>query len=375
MHCGEKKTRAECKKRFYYYGLQDIISQVIKKCECCSQVKSDYFGPTELKVITSSRPMERIQGDYIFLPKTQNGYKAICMFTDHFTKYAWVLPCKEKSAANTVALLKDIVEANIAIGVPADKIFKLVQTDNGAELKNSEVEEYVKQYGGSLIHGRPYHPQSQGGQEKAGGTLKTLIASSLIAHGANWVAHLNRAMEVYRNTLHSTLKDSPQTVWIETWVKFYKQGEESQRKEWVAAAVSKMKEINEKQKQAGVRNQERHKKRFVGKKKKLLQVGTIVMVKAQRRKKTEPRFLYKAIITKVIEQNMTYELEWKEDAWRGQHQGKKATRLFNYSELKPIEQTVIEPLAQPQNNSPNEQNVSNNSEIQITSMFNCITHK
>jgi len=86
-------------------------------------------------------------------------------------------------------------------------------------LQNNAVKAKVEEYGGSLIHGRSYHPQSNGGQERAGGTVKTIIRTKLMDQGTNWVAHLNGAIDVYRNTVHSTIKATPNSLWTTAWAK------------------------------------------------------------------------------------------------------------------------------------------------------------
>jgi hypothetical protein len=165
--------------------------------------------------------MERIQIDAIYLPQTTDGFKAVFMATDHFSKMSWCVAAKSKHHTWTLALLQQIIDVNVNIGVAKEKVFTTVQSDNGGEFIADEVKKFVENHGGKLIHGRPYHPQSQGCQERAGGTLKKYLACELYAHGGSWVAHLAPTLAKHLSLKHETLRCSPLEVWSDCWVKLY----------------------------------------------------------------------------------------------------------------------------------------------------------
>ena len=57
--------------------------------------------------------------------------------------------------------------------------FNLVHTDNGTEFTSNAVAEIVAKYGGKVIYGAPYHPQSQGCVERFNHTVKVSIDKAM----------------------------------------------------------------------------------------------------------------------------------------------------------------------------------------------------
>lgn len=123
LHGGIKKTKFECNRQFYYWGLEAVVETVCASCMQCQGYNADYFGPVDLCPIYSLRPMERLQGDFISLPQTAEGFNCICKFTDHMSKYAWALACKGKTSGNVEVLLESIAQINIGLNVPKNKVF------------------------------------------------------------------------------------------------------------------------------------------------------------------------------------------------------------------------------------------------------------
>lgn len=217
----------------------------------------------------------------------------------------------------------------------------MVQTDNGAEFKNDAVRAKVQEYGGTLIHGRPYRPQVQGGQERAGGTIKKYIRMALEKLKGNWVQHLPLVLEKYRFSLHQTLKDTPAKVWNDAWAKIWSSEDQQDRAQSMANAVAVVRSVQVNQQIAGKTNVERHKKKYTGKRKKVLKEGTKVLVRYNSARKGELKWRFKAEITKIIQTDRTFEIKWLENAWRGQKCDQIATRYFGSDELKPYHSLEI----------------------------------
>ena len=70
---------------------------------------------------------------------------------DHFTKYGWIVPLKDKKAENIlIAFKKWVTTHNVPLSL---------QTDNGTEFKNSLLTEFCKQMKIKQIFGTPYNPE------------------------------------------------------------------------------------------------------------------------------------------------------------------------------------------------------------------------
>ncbi|KAG0437190.1 Transposon Tf2-6 polyprotein, partial [Dictyocoela muelleri] len=85
----------------------------------------------------------------------------------------------------------------------------ILHTDNGGEFENERVKNICRQFGVTMIHGRPYHPQSQGQIERFNRTIKERLRKSLSNDDKNWSDIINRIVYFYNNNIHSATKMKP----------------------------------------------------------------------------------------------------------------------------------------------------------------------
>ena len=76
------------------------------------------------------------------------------------------------------------------IGAPS-----ILQSDNGTEFVNSVLRRVVNLWGSTQIHGRPYHPQSQGSVENLNKRVKDVLKAWMAEAGekgypGGWAAGL-----------------------------------------------------------------------------------------------------------------------------------------------------------------------------------------
>lgn len=94
-----------------------------------------------------------------------------------------------------------------------------MHTDNGREFQNQEVAQEVAKFGEKLIHGGPYHPQSQGLVERFNQTLKGGLLIQLHENESTvWSKFVEPCLQAYLTTPHSGLPKNitPQQVWRKT---------------------------------------------------------------------------------------------------------------------------------------------------------------
>ena len=85
-----------------------------------------------------------------------------------------------------------------------------IQTDNGGEFRNTEMENYLKNLNIEFVHGRPSHPQSQGGVERFNCTILKLIQKNIDnIKPDNFNEILNDLLFSYNNSQHSITKFKP----------------------------------------------------------------------------------------------------------------------------------------------------------------------
>jgi len=86
---------------------------------------------------------------------------------DQFSKFGYNFIIPNKKSETILGYLKHFI--NI-FGKPNS-----IHTDNGREFRNKIFEEYCNLNNIKIIHGRPYHPQSQGCVESYNKKIKSLL--------------------------------------------------------------------------------------------------------------------------------------------------------------------------------------------------------
>jgi len=115
--------------------------------------------------------MSRVQVDLIDLRTRPDGdYKYIAHARDHFTRFSWAIPLKNKEAIYVASFLFQIFTQ---FGPPV-----FLQSDNGKEFVASIVRDLIQLWPGTrIINGRPRHPRSQGLVEKGNDILENKLSA------------------------------------------------------------------------------------------------------------------------------------------------------------------------------------------------------
>ncbi|VDI45601.1 Hypothetical predicted protein [Mytilus galloprovincialis] len=112
--------------------------------------------------IPATYPNSRWQIDLKKMP-CYKGFNYDSNILDCYSRFAFGCARKTKTAKETA----DIVLKYIYLyGAP-----RILQSDNGKEFTNKDLEGVVEECKSKQIHGRPYHPQSQGRVERFNRTL------------------------------------------------------------------------------------------------------------------------------------------------------------------------------------------------------------
>ena len=128
------------------------------------------------------------------------GYKYLLTVLDVFTKYAWVVPIKDKKGETITKAFKVIVGKRKPV---------YLWTDKGTEFYNSDFKEYLKENGITLYSTQNVEKSSV--IERFNRTLKSkMFKQFTIQNSTVFTDILPRIVEAYNNTYHSTIKMTPQ---------------------------------------------------------------------------------------------------------------------------------------------------------------------
>ena len=106
-HPGKEKTLWLAKQRYYWLGREQDI-HVIKKVETfrrCFCSKTPVRSASELVPIVTTRPLELVCIDFLSFEQSKGGYENILVITDHFTRFAQAIPCKNQTVHTTAKAL------------------------------------------------------------------------------------------------------------------------------------------------------------------------------------------------------------------------------------------------------------------------------
>ncbi|KAG0432006.1 Pro-Pol polyprotein [Dictyocoela muelleri] len=201
-HVGARGTYIRISARFDGISFSKI-KDFVARCNGCQLDRPPTSVP-EIRPILSSYPRERLIVDTIDMrqySEENNQYKYIFTMIDSFSKFGWCYKALNKSSES----FSKILENHFYLEGKWD----ILHTDNGGEFENERVKSICRQFGVKLIHGRPYHPQSQGQIERFNRTIKERLRKTLSNDDKKWTDILNRIVYFYNNNVHSATKMKP----------------------------------------------------------------------------------------------------------------------------------------------------------------------
>jgi len=136
------------------------IKSHLEPCISCNSVKSHKL-PFSVSSITTKKPLELIYTD-VWGPshiKSIDGFSYYLVFVDHFTKYVWLYPLRNKSDVSTLfPTFKNLVENYFN-----NKIISLY-SDNGGEFL--KLKSFLNIHGISHLTTPPYTPELNAPSER-----------------------------------------------------------------------------------------------------------------------------------------------------------------------------------------------------------------
>jgi transposase InsO family protein len=159
-----------------YHGITRMLCHAwCIRCELCVRRAVDLSKQfTVVRAIKSNYFMHRAQMDcftYVCQAELVPTTHIVLHYHCHFTKWSILREIGDKEAQTVCDMLWRIW---MDWGMP-----NILQSDNGGEFVNAEIKAQCIKYKVAFIHGRIYHPQSQGGVERGNGAGRKLVTVAL----------------------------------------------------------------------------------------------------------------------------------------------------------------------------------------------------
>eukprot|EP00731_Ephydatia_muelleri_P013496 Em0007g806a len=202
-HYGRDKTRAKIGQTYWWKGLNRDVDQYCRRCDVCQRVNAKLEGKkAELHPIpVPSKVWSQIGIDLIGpLPETCRKNKYIVTVTDYFSKWPEGAPLKDKTAVGVADFLFTVFCRH---GWP-----DIIISDQGREFVNKLSSCLFKLTGIEHRISSPYHPQTNGLDERTNQTLtRALIKFSEAKE--NWDESIDAALYAYRIAKQDSSQFSP----------------------------------------------------------------------------------------------------------------------------------------------------------------------
>ncbi|CAF4110010.1 unnamed protein product [Rotaria sordida] len=209
-HGGREKTMYELNCQYSYIP-RPAVEIFLKQCVPC-QTRKPVKHHVITKPIIALGVMTRLQIDLIDFRTRADKISSDLIYCwilnciDHFSKYTWTFPLRNKSAVEVAEKLRQLF---FTFGPP-----HILYSDNGREFISSVITELKVLFPDVVfIRGRPRHPQSQGCIERANGVLCDALGKWMCANGSSsWSSALLPVTYEINTRISTVTKTSPYQI-------------------------------------------------------------------------------------------------------------------------------------------------------------------
>lgn len=209
----DPRTMLNGRDRFYarvsqdYAGITKVqVMNFLKRHETY-QLHRPVYKQKVVRPIITTRPKQLFEIDLIDMSNEEywnNGVHWLLTIIDVFSKFAYVIPLKNKEA-ETVA---DAIYPLLAKEHPT-----VIQSDRGSEFISDRFKEMMKELGITHRLSRSHTPESNGAIERFNGILKRSIYSYMTNYGTKqYTDVLDQLVLNYNTTKHGTTKFIPSEI-------------------------------------------------------------------------------------------------------------------------------------------------------------------
>ena len=205
-HRGIDATIERIERQYYWSNIAKSVRQYIGSCDSCQRNKGSNKKPAGLiqPLEPAQERWESISTDFITqLPLTKNGYDAIMVIVDRFSKRAHFAPCHTNDSAVDVAhiFLREVYRQH---GLPKEVI-----SDRDPKFTSRFWTALFNQLQIKKKMSTSYHPQSDGQTERINRILEDLLRHYVAYDQRDWDTWLPIVEHTYNNTHQASIKMTP----------------------------------------------------------------------------------------------------------------------------------------------------------------------
>jgi hypothetical protein len=204
-HLGQQKTLELVSRDYYWPRMRQFVNEFVNTCDTCARNKTPRHalqGQLHPLPIPGG-PWQSVSMDFIVeLPPSQ-GFDAIYVCVDRFTKMARFCPTHSDVTAEQTAqlYLRHVFKDH---GLPGD-----IVSDRGQQFTSRFTRQLLKLCDIQGNRSTAYHPQSDGQTERVNQNLEQYLRFYCDYRQDDWFQLLPLAEFVYNNASHASTKVSP----------------------------------------------------------------------------------------------------------------------------------------------------------------------
>ena len=196
-HQGVKQTAKLLRQRFWWPGYTVAVEKAVRACPGCQFITPDQRKDPLVHVPLPPAPFHSLSAD--FKGPLENGMHLL-VIKDSYSKWVEVYPC---TGTSLKAVRKFFLRFFSSHGDCA-----FLKTDGGPPFNSEEFEQFSKKHGFTHHKTVPLNPRQNGEVEVFMKKLKRTVQLSMKLK-LNFEEELNRQLQAYRATPHSTTGKSP----------------------------------------------------------------------------------------------------------------------------------------------------------------------
>ena len=203
-HPGNHATLERLERQYWWPTMRAFVKKYVEGCDLCARRKhAQHPQALTQPMDVPDGPWEAIGVDLITQLPVANGYDAIIVFTDFFTKQIHALPCTSNISTEGVA---DIYYREIfrLHGLPLRFV-----SDRGPQFASKVMRTLLSQLGIQSNLTTAYHPQANGQTERANQEVEKHLRLYVSKRQDDWNTHLPMAEFVINSRIHSAHNRSP----------------------------------------------------------------------------------------------------------------------------------------------------------------------
>jgi transposase InsO family protein len=203
-HPGRRGTLELVSRLYWWPNMQAFVHRYVDGCDTCQRCKPARHPRAILQPHSiPTGPWQTIGVDLVTGLPPVNGYDAIVVYIDHYSKQVHVLPTTSTVDAEGIADLhyREIFRLH---GIPT----KIV-SDRGPQFAARFTKALYLKLGITHALTTAYHPQSNGQTERANQEVEKHLRLFTNARHDDWVAHLPTAEFVLNSRVHSAHQMTP----------------------------------------------------------------------------------------------------------------------------------------------------------------------